>query len=111
MSESLDQQGLDSRLRVLSRILASHGGDIRVARLTPDGDLRVELTGRCQHCPLKPMTMAATVRPLLAEVEGVEHVTAEGVRISEEAARRLMALEKRSWTRRIRSGERAELAS
>ena len=54
-----------------------------------DGRVAVRFTGMCTGCPMRPLTTAATVRPVLLELDGVTAVSVEGSRISEEAELRL----------------------
>jgi Fe-S cluster biogenesis protein NfuA len=86
--ESL-QVRVEDRLDDLRRLLRTHAGSIDLLELSPDGVVRVRLTGLCQACPLKPVTTLGTVRPVLMSVEGVEAVEVEGANISKEAEARL----------------------
>jgi Fe-S cluster biogenesis protein NfuA len=90
MSDSviLDAVGyvLDSEIRPL---LHFHGGDVRVAEISPGGLVRLEYVDACHGCNLQVVTHFVTVRERLLKVEGVTEVVAHGVRISDAAQRRI----------------------
>ena len=79
---------LDSEIRPL---LHFHGGDVRVAEISPGGQVRLEYINACHGCNLQVVTHFVTVRERLLKVEGVSEVVAHGVRISEAAQRRITA--------------------
>ena len=65
------EQALDS----LRPYLATDGGNVRVAEITPDGVLKLEWEGACGACPMSPMTRAGledTVRKAVPEITAVE---------------------------------------
>lgn len=72
--------------RVRTALLAHAGGVDVVAAEGESVTLR--FTGACSGCPARPITMAATVRPVLAE-HGISEVTAQGVRLDADQAERL----------------------
>jgi len=86
---TVDAAALERQVDVVSTMMSSHLGSIEVVDVSPRGEVRVRFLGLCAGCPLKPLTLASTVRPALLDVEGVTHVDAIGARVSEEAARRL----------------------
>ncbi|HXL94826.1 MAG TPA: NifU family protein [Streptosporangiaceae bacterium] len=81
----VDTAELDRRVRAVSDLLGWHLGSIELADVSEDGTVTVQFMGACRACPLKPVTMAATIRRALMSVEGVERVEAVGVNISPEA--------------------------
>lgn len=89
--------GLDEALVRTNRALAAHAGgiDLVEVREGPAGrEAVVRFTGMCTGCAFKPMTMAATVEPMLTGVAGVTSVHALGGRADTEAmarARRFVA--------------------
>lgn len=87
----MDQDALGERVRQVSTYLRMHAGGIELSGISGDGEVHVQFTGMCTGCPYRPVTMAATVRPALLQIEGVTSVHAQGSRISEEAERRLAA--------------------
>lgn len=93
MSESLEQpingKALNMRVERVSEILKAHAGGVEVSRVEDDGELVLRFTGMCTGCPLRPVTLSGLVRPALLAVDGINSVSAEGVRISAEAEARL----------------------
>lgn len=81
----IDTAELDRRVRAVSDLLGWHLGSLELAGVSEDGTVTVRFMGACMACPLKPVTMAATIRRVLLSVEGVERVEAVGVNISPEA--------------------------
>lgn len=79
---------LDARVAALNRALQAHAGGIEVTGVA-DATVTIRYTGMCTGCPFRPVTTAATVRPALLELPGVAAVAVDGLRISEEAERRL----------------------
>jgi Fe-S cluster biogenesis protein NfuA len=78
------------RLEELGAVLGAHAGGIELVELN-GGVARVRYTGMCTGCPLRPVTTASTVRPVLLAVEGVDELEVEGSRISAEAEARIAA--------------------
>jgi Fe-S cluster biogenesis protein NfuA len=80
-----------------NRALAAHAGGIDLVEVREGGSGReavVRFTGMCTGCAFKPMTMAATVEPMLTDVAGITSVQALGGRADVEAmarARRFVA--------------------
>jgi Fe-S cluster biogenesis protein NfuA len=77
------------RVARLDRLLRTDGGGLELIEASGDGIVRVRFSGFCTSCPVRPLTTAATVRPLLLAVEGVKDVEVAGGRISAEAHERL----------------------
>ena len=48
-------------------ILNSHNGDISIIEVTPDGYVKVQLTGACATCPGAQQTLADVVEAALME--------------------------------------------
>lgn len=80
---------IEQRVRDVSQLLTMHAGGVELEHVDDDGRVRVRFTGMCTGCLYRPVTMAATVRPALLEIDGVSAVEAAGSRVSEEAERRL----------------------
>ncbi len=72
-------------------MMRAHAGAIELVNVSEAGEVRVRFVGKCTGCELRPVTMAATIRPGLLAVDGVVSVTASGARVSEEAELRLLA--------------------
>jgi Fe-S cluster biogenesis protein NfuA len=88
----VDKAELDRRMMAVQKLLNWHLGSIELAGVSADGTVKVRFTGACAGCPLKPVTLTATVRRLLADVKGVTRVEAIGVNISPEAELSLASL-------------------
>ena len=58
--------------------LQADGGDIELVDVTPDGIVKVRLTGACGGCPMSTMTLKMGVerqlKKSIPEVKGVEQV-------------------------------------
>lgn len=85
---SVDRDALDQRIDYLNRLMRTHAGAIELVDVTERGAVTVRFVAMCQGCPFRAVTMFGLVVPALENIEGVTQVTALGVRISEEAARR-----------------------
>jgi Fe-S cluster biogenesis protein NfuA len=61
--------------------IQSHGGDVSLVELTPEGVARIQLVGACVGCPMSTMTLKMGIERLLGElvpeVTGVEGVMAD----------------------------------
>ncbi|QUL98769.1 MAG: NifU family protein [Candidatus Fermentithermobacillus carboniphilus] len=68
--------------KVLAEIrpsLQADGGDVEIIDVTPDGVVKVKLTGSCGTCPFAMMTLKAGIeRVLKQEVPEVKEVQAVG---------------------------------
>jgi Fe-S cluster biogenesis protein NfuA len=88
---------LSAAVEATNRALAAHAGGIEVVGLRDSATGReavVRFTGMCTGCAFKPMTLAATVEPMLTGVDGITAVHALGGRADPEAmarARRFVA--------------------
>lgn len=55
----------------------SHGGEITLLGVSPDGDVNIRLTGACDGCPLSDLTLKHGIEEQLkALVPGVRQVVA-----------------------------------
>jgi Fe-S cluster biogenesis protein NfuA len=77
------------RVTEVSNLLKSHAGGLELVDVSDSGVVSLRFTGMCTGCPLKPLTMAGTVRPAFLAIAGVVGVEAEGSRTSVEAEERL----------------------
>lgn len=80
------QYVLDSELRPL---LQFHGGDVRVATVTPDGCVHLEYLGACHGCHWQVVTHFITVQTRLRMIKGVSKVVTPGVSLSGSAIQRI----------------------
>jgi Fe-S cluster biogenesis protein NfuA len=87
----IDRAELDRRLSDVNALMRAHVGGVVITDINAAGVVTVRFEGKCAGCDLKPLTLAATVRPGLRAAAGVHDVVAEGARISEEAALRIAA--------------------
>lgn len=75
----------------IAPMLRVHGGGVELLEVS-DRTARLRFTDACTACRLRPLTMAAAIRPRLLEIDGVEEIQVEGVRLSEAALRRFERL-------------------
>jgi Fe-S cluster biogenesis protein NfuA len=96
--QPLDRAVLQQRIDDVCRVMSAHAGAIELLDVSPLGAVRVRFTGMCAGCWFRPLTMRGTIEPALSAVPGVTAVTADGARISEEAAERLRRyLDDETW--------------
>ena len=58
--------------------LNADGGDVELVEVTPDGVVKVKLTGACEGCPMSQMTLKMGIeRVLKEEVPELKEVIAE----------------------------------
>jgi Fe-S cluster biogenesis protein NfuA len=75
----------------LMPLLRVHGGGVELLDVS-EGTARLRFTDACTACRLRPLTMAAAIRPRLLQIDGVEEVEIEGVRLSRAALKRFERL-------------------
>jgi Fe-S cluster biogenesis protein NfuA len=81
----LGSQDLETRVeQALDEIrpyLMSHGGDVNLLEVTPQGVARLQLVGACGGCPMSAMTLKFGIERLLEdrvpELAGIEAVMAD----------------------------------
>ncbi len=57
--------------------LQADGGDVELVEVTPDGIVKVKLTGACHGCPMAQMTLSQGIEKHLKEaIPGVKAVEA-----------------------------------
>jgi len=62
-------------LEKISASLQADGGDVELVEITPDGIVKVKLTGVCSGCPMSQMTLKTGIgRILKKEIPGVKEV-------------------------------------
>jgi Fe-S cluster biogenesis protein NfuA len=100
-SSDEERQDRDARIAhhvaLLSDFLAQHAGGLTLEGVDDDGHVTVRYTGMCTGCLYRPVTMGATIRPYLLEVEGVTSVEAVGSRMNDQANARLQEDLGRWW--------------
>jgi Fe-S cluster biogenesis protein NfuA len=90
-------------------LLRVHGGGVELVAVE-GGLVRLRFVDACTACRLRPLTMAAAIRPRLLELDGVEDVQIEGVRISAAALERFERLGGRRYAALERQRKQARKA-
>ena len=69
------QEKVEATLGKIRPSLNADGGDVELIEVTPDGVVKVKLTGACGGCPMSQMTLKMGIeKTLKQEVPGVEEV-------------------------------------
>ncbi|MFA5139345.1 MAG: NifU family protein [Elusimicrobiota bacterium] len=69
------KQKIEAALEKIRPALQADGGNIELVDVTPDGVVKVRLTGACGCCPMSQMTLKKGVEQALRkEVPGVKEV-------------------------------------
>jgi Fe-S cluster biogenesis protein NfuA len=82
-------EAVAERVGLINGLLAQHAGGVKLKAIDEKGRVSLQFTGMCTGCLYRPVTMAATIRPALMEIDGVTDVEANGSRIDEAARDRL----------------------
>ncbi|OGC83441.1 MAG: hypothetical protein A2W07_07405 [candidate division Zixibacteria bacterium RBG_16_43_9] len=65
--------------------LLADGGDVELIEVTPEGVVKVRLTGACFGCPMSQLTLSAGIEQhLKAAVPEIKRVEAIGLDLAEE---------------------------
>ena len=68
---------VETALNKVKPSLQADGGDVELVEVTPEGVVKVKLTGACAGCPMSQMTLKAGIERLLKqEVPEVKEVIA-----------------------------------
>lgn len=68
---------VEAALNKIRPNLQADGGDVELIEITPDGVVKVRLTGACGGCPMSQMTLKAGVEKVIKqEVPEVKKVIA-----------------------------------
>jgi len=68
---------VEKALEKIRPVLQADGGNVELVDVSPDGVVKVKLTGACGHCPMSQMTLKAGVEKVIKEnVPGVKEVIA-----------------------------------
>ncbi|NQU73487.1 MAG: NifU family protein [Candidatus Omnitrophica bacterium] len=71
------KERVDAALNKIRPMLQADGGDVKLIDVSPDGIVKVKLTGACGSCPMSQMTLKAGVeRMVKQEVPEVKEVIA-----------------------------------
>jgi Fe-S cluster biogenesis protein NfuA len=72
------REKVEAALDKIRPALQKDGGDVTLVEITPDGIVKVQLTGACQGCPMSQMTLKngieRFVKSEVPEVKSVESV-------------------------------------
>jgi Fe-S cluster biogenesis protein NfuA len=58
---------VDRALEELRPYIHSHGGEVNVIEVTPEGIARLQMLGSCNGCPMSMLTMRLGIERILAE--------------------------------------------
>jgi len=71
------QERVGTALEKIRPSLQADGGDVELVEVTPDGVVKVRLTGACSGCPMRQMTLQMGIgRALKEEIPEVKEVVA-----------------------------------
>ncbi len=69
------KEKVEAALGKIRPALRADGGDVELVEVTPDGIVKVKLTGACRGCPMSEMTLKMGIeRALKQEVPEVTEV-------------------------------------
>jgi Fe-S cluster biogenesis protein NfuA len=72
------KERVEQVLNEIRPALQADGGDVELVEVTPDGIVKVKLTGACHGCPMAQMTLSQGIetqlKDAIPEVKGVEAV-------------------------------------
>lgn len=58
---------VEAALAKIRPSLNADGGDVELVEVTPDGVVKVRLTGACKGCPMSQMTLKMGIEKMLRE--------------------------------------------
>jgi len=71
------QERVKAALDKVKPSLQADGGDVELVEVTPEGVVKVRLTGACSGCPMRQMTLQMGIgRALKKEIPEVKEVVA-----------------------------------
>jgi len=71
------KERVESALNKVRSSLQVDGGDVELVEVTPDGVVKVRLTGACAGCPMSQMTLKMGIeRAIKQEVPEIKEVIA-----------------------------------
>ena len=71
------KEKVEAALEKVRTMLANEGGDVELVEVTPEGVVKVRLTGACCGCPMSSMTLKMGIERIVKkEVPEVKRVEA-----------------------------------
>lgn len=71
------KEKIETALNKIRPSLQADGGDVELVEVTPEGTVKVRLTGACGGCPMSQMTLKMGVeRAIRQEVPEIKEVVA-----------------------------------
>ncbi|MCK4462945.1 MAG: NifU family protein [Candidatus Omnitrophica bacterium] len=71
------KEKVESALNKIRPMLQADGGNIELVEVTPDGLVKVKLTGACRGCPMSQMTLKMGIEQAIKkEVPQIKEVIA-----------------------------------
>jgi Fe-S cluster biogenesis protein NfuA len=71
------KEDIEKTLVKVREMLAAEGGSVELVDVTPEGVVKVRLTGACGCCPMSQMTLKMGIERIIKkEVPGVKEVVA-----------------------------------
>lgn len=61
------KEKIEVALDKIRPVLQADGGDVELVEVTPDGSVKVRLTGACGGCPMSQMTLKMGVEKVIKE--------------------------------------------
>lgn len=61
------KEKVESALNKIRPMLQADGGNVELVEVTPDGIVKVKLTGACGGCPMSQMTLKAGIEKTIKE--------------------------------------------
>lgn len=69
------KEKVESALKKIRPSLQADGGDVELVEITPEGSVKVKLTGACGGCPMSQMTLKMFIeKTLKQEVPEIKEV-------------------------------------
>jgi len=69
------KERVEATLEKIKPALQADGGNVELVEVTPEGIVKVKLTGACYGCPMSQMTLKMGIgRTLKKEVPGVKDI-------------------------------------
>jgi len=71
------QERVEAALEKVKSSLQADGGDVELVEVTPEGVVKVRLTGACSGCPMRQMTLQMGIgRVLKEEIPEIKEIVA-----------------------------------